>query len=107
MAGKPRTKVPKTASAGEVIKIKSLITHPMESGHRKDKEGNTVPRMIINKFECTFNGETIFSCDIHPGIAANPYLEFRARVEESGTFKFIWTDDEGTVVELENDIEVT
>ena len=106
MAAKPRIKVPKTASAGEVIKIKSLISHTMESGQRKDKEGNVIPRMIINKFECLFNDETVFSCDIDPAIAANPFLEFRVKVEESGTFKFIWTDDEGTVVEAEKSIEV-
>jgi len=104
---KPRIKVPKTASAGEVIKIKSLVSHIMESGQRKDKEGNVIPRQIINKFECQFNGEPVFSCDIDPAVASNPYFEFRAKVEESGTFKFTWTDDDGTVIEAEKDIEVT
>lgn len=104
---KPRIKVPKTASAGDVIKIKALISHTMESGQRKDKEGNVIPRLIINKFECQFNGDTVFSCDIDPAVAANPFLEFRAKVEESGTFKFLWTDDEGTVVEAEKEIEVS
>lgn len=107
MAAKPRVKVPKTASAGDIIKIKSLVSHTMESGQRKDKEGNVIPRMIINKFECMFNGETVFSCDIDPAIAANPFLEFRAKVEQSGTFKFVWTDDEGTVTETEKEIEVS
>lgn len=107
MAAKPRTKVPETASAGDVIKIKALISHNMESGHRQDKEGNNIPRMIINKFECQFNGATVFHCDIGTAVAANPFLEFRVRVEESGTFRFIWTDDEGTVVEAEKGIEVT
>lgn len=103
---KPRIKVPKTAAAGEVIKIKSLVSHTMESGQRKDKEGNVIPRKIINKFECQFNGATVFSCDIDPAIAANPFLEFRAKVNESGTFKFSWTDDDGTVIEAEKNIEV-
>jgi len=103
---KPRVKVPKTASAGEVITIKSLVNHVMESGQRKDKEGNVIPRMIINKFVCDFNGSTVFSCDIDAAVAANPYLEFKARVNESGTFKFTWTDDEGTVIETEKPITV-
>jgi len=107
MAAKPRIKVPKSASAGDVIKIKSLVSHTMESGQRKDKEGNIIPRKIINKFECQFNGDPVFSCDIDPAIAANPYFEFRAKVAESGTFKFLWTDDDGTVIEAERNIEVS
>jgi len=107
MAAKPRIKVPKKASAGDVIKIKSLLSHTMESGQRKDKEGNVIPRKIINKFECQFDGEPVFSCDIDPAVAANPFLEFRARVEKSGTFKFMWTDDDGTVIEAEKSIEVS
>jgi len=104
---KPRVKVPKTASAGDIIKIKTLVSHIMESGQRKDKEGNVIPRKIINKFVCDFNGNTVFSCDIDPAIASNPYFEFRAKVNESGTFKFMWTDDDGSVIETEKSIEVS
>lgn len=104
---KPRVKVPKTAAAGDTITIKSLVSHTMESGQRKDKEGNVIPRMIINKFTCEFNGNIVFSADIDPAVAANPYFEFKAKVTESGTFKFVWTDDEGTVIETEKDIEVS
>jgi len=104
---KPRVKVPKTAAAGDTITIKTLVSHTMESGQRKDKEGKVIPRMIINKFVCEFNGNTVFSADIDPAIAANPYFEFKVKVAESGTFKFIWTDDEGTVIETEKDIEVS
>ena len=103
---KPRVKVPKSASAGEVVTIKTLISHPMESGQRKDKDGNLIPRRIINSFKCEFNGQPVFSCDIDPAISANPYFEFSARVEESGTFKFTWVDDDGTVYELEEPIAV-
>ena len=104
---KPRVKVPKSASAGDIIKIKTLISHIMESGQRKDKEGNVIPRKIINKFACEFNGSPVFSADIDPAIAANPYFEFKAKVNESGTFKFTWTDDDGTVTETEKNIEVS
>ncbi|MCT8988918.1 thiosulfate oxidation carrier complex protein SoxZ [Chelativorans sp. SCAU2101] len=103
---RPRVKVPKTAAAGEVITIKTLISHDMESGQRKDSEGNTIPRKIINKFTCDFNGQTVFSCDIDPAISANPYFEFNAKVAESGTFKFTWVDDDGSVYEAEEKIEV-
>jgi sulfur-oxidizing protein SoxZ len=103
---KPRVKVPKTAAAGEVVTIKTLISHPMESGQRKDKDGNVIPRQIINKFTCEFNGQVVFSCDIDPAVAANPYFEFTVKVNESGTFKFTWVDDNGSVYESSNDIAV-
>jgi sulfur-oxidizing protein SoxZ len=105
-AVKPRVKVPKSASAGEVITIKTLISHPMETGQRKDKEGNVIPRKIINKFTCTFNGKEVFSGDLDPAVAANPYFEFNARVDESGTFVFTWVDDDGSVYTTEEQIEV-
>ncbi|MEE4015077.1 thiosulfate oxidation carrier complex protein SoxZ [Roseibium sp. FZY0029] len=103
---KPRVKVPKKAAAGEVITIKTLISHPMESGQRKDKQGNLIPRQIINKFTCEFNGQVVFSCDMDPAVSANPYVEFNAKVNESGTFKFTWVDDDGSVYESENKITV-
>lgn len=101
---KPRVKVPKSASAGEIITIKTLISHNMESGQRKDGDGNAIPRDIINKFECLFNGQPVFSCDIDPAVSANPYLEFTAKVNEAGTFVFKWTDDGGSVYEDSKDI---
>lgn len=106
MASRPRVRVPATASAGEVITIKTLISHTMESGQRKDADGNVIPRQIINSFTCEFNGQTVFACDIQPAISANPYMEFTAKVNESGTFKFTWVDDDGSVYETEEKIEV-
>jgi sulfur-oxidizing protein SoxZ len=105
-SAKPRVKVPKSASAGDVITIKTLISHKMESGQRKNKKGEVIPRRIINRFECSFNGVQVFSCDIDPAISANPYFEFSAKVMEPGTFTFTWTDDDGSVYETEKTIEV-
>lgn len=105
-APKPRVRVPKTASAGEIVVLKTLISHEMESGQRKDRDGNTIPRKIINKFTCEFNGQTVFTCDLDPAISANPYFEFSARVDASGTFKFTWMDDDGSVYTDEQQIEV-
>src|SRR6185437_13509898 len=106
MADRPRLKLPGHAKKGEVIEIKTLMPHIMESGQRKDKNGKTIPRKIINKFTCEFNGKPVFTANLEPAIAANPYLQFFARVEESGTFKFSWTDDDGTVTTAEQKITV-
>jgi sulfur-oxidizing protein SoxZ len=106
MTEKPRIRVPKRARKGEIIQIRTLASHIMESGFRRDRAGNFVPRKIINRFTCTFNGRPVFACDLEPAIAANPYLQFSAKVGERGTFKFSWADDDGTVVTAEEAIVV-
>ena len=104
---KPRVKVPKTASAGETITIKTLISHKMESGQRKDGDGNPIPRSIINRFTCDFNGEIVIDVVLEPAIATNPFFEFEAGVPESGEFKFTWYDDDGSVYEEAKSVEVS
>jgi sulfur-oxidizing protein SoxZ len=107
MAEKPRLKLPTEAKKGDVIEIKALLPHVMESGQRKDKDGKPIPRKIINKFACEFNGKPVFTANLESAIAANPYMQFHAKVEESGTFKFAWTDDDGTVTTAEEKIVIS
>ncbi|OWY12265.1 thiosulfate oxidation carrier complex protein SoxZ [Thioclava sp. F34-6] len=104
---RPRVKVPKKASAGDTITIKTLISHPMESGQRKDKDGNVIPREIINRFTCDFNGENVIDVTLEPAISTNPYIEFEAKVPESGEFKFTWYDDDGSTYEDSQKIDVS
>ena len=96
---KPRVKVPSKASAGEAVTIKTLISHPMESGQRKDSSGNVIPRSIINRFTCEFGGEMVIDVKMEPAISTNPYFEFEATVPAAGDFKFTWYDDDGSVYE--------
>jgi sulfur-oxidizing protein SoxZ len=107
MADKPRLRVPSEAKKGDVIQIKTLMSHPMETGFRKDDAGKPIPRKIINTFVCTFNGAPVMTADLEPAIAANPYFEFTVKVTESGTFAFAWKDDDGTVTTAEQGITVT
>ena len=103
---KPRVKVPKTAEAGENIIIKTLISHKMESGQRKDKDGNKIPRSIINRFTCDFNGQNVIDVQMEPAISTNPYFQFEAVVPEAGEFKFTWYDDDGSVYEKTKNIAI-
>lgn len=108
---KPRVKVPKKAEAGEVITIKALISHPMESGRRKDKKtGKPIPRKIINRFTCDFVGASqsgnVIDVELHPAVSTNPYFQFEAKVPESGEFRFKWVEDGGAVYELAKKITV-
>jgi sulfur-oxidizing protein SoxZ len=101
-----RIKIPATASKGQIIEIRTLTEHPMESGLRKNAEGQLVPRKILNKLVCTFNGAPVLEARLFPAIAANPYMAFFARVEESGTFEFTWTDDDGSSFTEKAEIKV-
>ncbi len=103
---KPRVKVPKSAAAGDVITIKTLINHKMESGQRKDKQGNRIPRSIIHRFNCDFNGQNVIDITLEPAISTNPYIQFKAKVPESGEFVFTWYDDDGSVYEARKSITV-
>ena len=105
---RPRVKVPKTASKDEVITIKTLISHKMETGQRKDKKtGEIIPRKIINKFIAKFNGTQVFAVDILPAVSANPFLQFNVKVPESGEFEFIWLDDDGKTYSSKKKITVS
>lgn len=103
---KPRLRVPASAKKGEVIEIKTLITHPMETGQRKDADGKTVPRLIVNSMVVTYNGKPVFNAKLEPAVSANPYLAFFLKVEEPGTLKFTWTDDNKQSWSAESKIEV-
>ncbi len=101
---KPRVRVPRLAAAGEAFEIKTLISHKMESGQRKDGDGNPIPRSIINAFSCDFNGENVISAALEGAISTNPYIQFEASITESGTFTFTWNDDDGSVYTDTKDI---
>jgi sulfur-oxidizing protein SoxZ len=87
--------VPAHAKRGEVIEIKTLMSHIMETGYRHTADGKVVPRNIITGFSCRYNGTEIFRADLFPAIAANPFISFFTVAAESGKFDFEWIGDNG------------
>ena len=87
--------VPASARRGEIIEIKALVAHEMETGFRRTQLGALIPRDIITRFVCAYNGVQIFRAEFYSAIAANPYLAFTMRVTESGTIVCTWTGDNG------------
>ena len=102
----PRVRVPAKAKKDDLIEIKTLISHDMESGQRKGPDGATIPRKIINKFVAEFNGKQVFAADWYPSISANPYQSFFFKATESGEFTFSWKDDDGSTYTSKNKLEV-
>lgn len=87
--------VPKRARRGEIIEIKTLMSHVMETGYRHLASGEVVPRDIITSFACRYNGAEIFRADLFPAIAANPFITFFTTATGSGKFEFEWIGDKG------------
>jgi sulfur-oxidizing protein SoxZ len=87
--------VPPTAKRGEIVEIKTLIQHPMETGYRVGYNGALIPRDIIQTFTCAWNGVEIFRAQFSSAIAANPFLSFSAIATESGDIVFKWVGDNG------------
>jgi sulfur-oxidizing protein SoxZ len=87
--------LPPRAKRGEIIEIKTLAGHPMETGFRRTQLGELIPRDIITRFSCSYNGVEVFSAELHPALAANPLLAFTTVATESGTLEFRWTGDNG------------
>jgi sulfur-oxidizing protein SoxZ len=90
--------VPARARRGEIIEIKTLVSHVMETGYRRTQLGAKIPRDIIRRFVCAYNGTEVFRADLHPAIAANPFIVFSTVATESGTLTFQWTGDNGFAV---------
>jgi len=86
---------PTTARRGEVIEIRATIGHPMETGYRPGDDGKVLPRNIIRRFTCSYNGEVVFAADLFSAVSANPYLAFHTVATDSGTLTLTWEGDNG------------
>jgi sulfur-oxidizing protein SoxZ len=90
-----RINVPAKAKRGDIIEIKTLMSHIMETGYRRTATGELIPRNIITSFTCRYNGAEIFRADLFPATAANPFITFSTIATESGKFDFEWIGDNG------------
>ena len=90
-----RVQMPQEARRGEVIEIRIAIQHPMETGFRFDTSGAAIPKNVINRLSCRYNGVEVFRAELGSGIAANPYIEFHVIATKSGKLEFAWIDDTG------------
>jgi sulfur-oxidizing protein SoxZ len=92
-----RINMPSQAEPGEIIEIRTLISHPMDNGYQYDATGPLIPRKIINTFYVTYNGVEVFHANMHPAQAANPFFQFYTVAVESGVLEFTWIDDDGSI----------
>ena len=105
-AVQPRVQAPSVVARGDVFQVKALISHPMETGLRRDAQGGLIPRNLIHAFSCRYNDVEVFRADLHEAVAANPFLSFYVRAEESGRLQFMWEQDGGETFALAAPITV-
>ncbi|GAB3649663.1 thiosulfate oxidation carrier complex protein SoxZ [Ramlibacter alkalitolerans] len=107
MAARTLIQFPATAALGEAVQVRVTIAHAMESGFRPGMDGKPVPRDILRRFTCRYNGEVVFSAELSPAIAANPYLAFHLVADRSGTLEFEWQGDHGFSQVEQRPLQVT
>lgn len=102
-----RIAAPDTAARGESVEIRTIISHPMETGFRHDSSGLPVPLRIAEEFRCFANGRLALAVELESAISANPYLGFKLRIDETTQLRFEWIDTTGEVYSDEATITVT
>jgi sulfur-oxidizing protein SoxZ len=102
-----RVSVPLQIKAGDIIEIRTRITHVMETGQRRDKDGAVIPRNIINSMTALYRNKAVFSADLHASTSANPFIAFQLRVTTPGPLVITWTDDKGQTITEKLEITFT
>ncbi|MFO1037331.1 MAG: thiosulfate oxidation carrier complex protein SoxZ [Geminicoccaceae bacterium] len=92
-----RVKLLDGVGKGGIVEVRTMISHPMENGRRREADGALVPRRIINRFTCTLDGEPVIDVELHTSIAASPYIAFDLRAERPGRLELRWYDDDGGI----------
>ncbi|UPY37372.1 thiosulfate oxidation carrier complex protein SoxZ [Sediminicoccus sp. KRV36] len=101
----PRIRAPRTARLGEVVEIRTLMEHPMETGLRQEG-GRSIPRDMLSRMTIRMNGEPLLEADLRNGTATNPFHVFFLRVERHAELEFIWTDEAGRTARAAHRITV-
>lgn len=87
--------LPKAIRTGDIITLKAILSHPMETGYRRDSHGAVIPRDVVRRLSCTYDGEEIFAMTLFPAISANPFVAFTTIATRSGPVTFTWEGDKG------------
>lgn len=99
-----RMRLPRSVRPGEPFAIRLLASHPMISGLGGE---NPLPRDVLARLVCLFEGEEVVDMRFGAGISANPFIEFEAAVPGPGRFRFEWHHEDGRVWVEEAAIDVT
>jgi sulfur-oxidizing protein SoxZ len=86
----------RASAKDDVVEVKVLMNHEMETGQRKDAAGNVVPAWFINEVTATHEGKQVMSAQWGPSVSKNPYLAFKFKGGKAGDKVAVtWVDNKG------------
>jgi len=88
-----------TPKKDELVRVRALVEHRMESGFRQHADGSVIARQIIHTFTAHLNDELLFSWSPETAVSQNPYIEFTFIAFASGELRLTWEDDEGEIIQ--------
>lgn len=88
-----------------VATIKCLVSHPMETGMRKDKKGKLIPAKFIQNLSCEHTGNVVLDAELNGSVSTNPYIKFKfSGAKDGDTLKVSWVDNKGDKDSVEVEI---
>ena len=104
--GKIRIRVPSNVKAGDVVRVRCLVIHPMERIER-DKQGKIIERNYnyVTKVTATYLGKTVVTFETTQSVSENPFFSFALRATDPGELKVTFTDTTGTTYQGSADIK--
>jgi sulfur-oxidizing protein SoxZ len=104
--GRIRIRVPSSVKAGEVVRVRVLLIHPMETVERRD--GKPVDRHyhFVNRMVVSYLGREVLLADITQSVSENPVFSFAVRATEPGPLKVTFQDTQGGKYEATTDLKV-
>ena len=95
MATRALVHLPPVLRRGQPFEVRTTLAHPMETGYRRDSDGQMLPRDIVRRLEVRLGSDLVFAADLHQAVAANPYVAFSLLLQDGGDLQIRWTGDKG------------
>jgi len=95
--GEARIRVPDRIAQGDVITVNAIVSHPMDTGFFRTKDGDPIPAYFINEVIVTYGGDEIARFEWTSGISRDPVVSFTLRADREAPLTMSWKDNKGGV----------
>ncbi len=95
--GKARILVPDRITKGDVIRVTSIVQHPMDTGFFRDANANIIPPYFIQDVTVTYGETEVARFEWTSGISRDPMVAFNLRADREATLAMTWKDNKGGV----------
>ncbi len=102
--GEARIRVPARISRGDLITVHSIVSHPMDTGFFRTREGSPIPAYFIKDVVITYGDQEVARFEWTSGISRDPVITFTLRADREAPLTMVWTDNKGGVYRQSADI---